>query len=80
MDEDFRCPHCDSRYCYGGCRMTESAKYFVGYGWCEDHEIPEPMVGFIWTERWDGSYVQQKSRLQETLRFFRTRRDRNQDA
>lgn len=60
--------------------MTENARYFVGYGWREDHEIPEPMVGYTWTERWDGSYVQQKDRLQKTLSFFRTQRERTQDA
>lgn len=79
-DGDWRCPNCDSRYCTGSCRYTETARYFVGYGWCEDHEIPEPRLGYVWTERWDGSFVQQQDRLQKTLPFIRTRHERNQDA
>jgi hypothetical protein len=71
MEEyDFRCPECDSRHCVGGCRRTDTAFYFVGYGWYEPDEAPELPPGWVWSERqWDGAMQRKLAKLQITMPF-----------
>lgn len=70
MDND-RCPQCDSRYCIAGCQQTATTRYFVGKGWYEPDDMPEPEPGYTWSERWDGSMTQIRERAQISMRFPR---------